>query len=79
MKSDGGPAFPLNGPEDRQFAVNHGLGMSLRDWFAGQALEHLSQPILAAMAGGTRPPTRGEVAHLCYEIADAMLAERSKP
>jgi hypothetical protein len=33
MKNDGGPAFPLSAPDcDLQF------GMSLRDWFAGQAL-----------------------------------------
>lgn len=35
MKNDGGPAFPQIG---RMFPVS---GMSLRDWFAGQALSGL--------------------------------------
>ncbi len=34
-KSDGGPAFPAEGPSAGQF---ENPGMSLHDWFAGQAL-----------------------------------------
>ena len=60
-KPDGGPAFP----QDEFGGVK---GMSLRDYFAGQAL--------------TRATSNGwpakEIASWAYEIADAMLAEREK-
>ena len=57
------PAFPCNG---------FSLGMSLRDWFAGQAL-----------AGGisgdnSEDYTIDEMAFDAYRIADAMIAARSK-
>lgn len=61
---DGDPAFPCNSPD----GVETYKGMSLRDWFAGQALAgylanngYLSQ-----------------TAERAYEIADAMLKEREK-
>ena len=44
---------------------------SLRDWFAGQAL----MGDIADHAGGV---THGARAEWCYEMADAMLAEREK-
>lgn len=59
-KSDGGSAFPK--------LYNATAGMSLRDWFAGQAL-----------AGIMTNPVGGEqisVANKAYRIADAMLAAR---
>jgi hypothetical protein len=47
-------------------------GMTLRDWFAGQALAGF-------MANTQRPTTIAEDdAVWCYRIADAMLAERMK-
>jgi hypothetical protein len=42
--------------------------MTLRDWFAGQAL-----PAVAAKGSSTAKITED-----AYKIADAMLAERSK-
>ena len=62
--NDGGPAFPVPHPrQDR--------GMTLRDWFAGQAL-----------AGTMAYPNSGtytveENAVFCYKVADAMLKARS--
>jgi len=60
---DGGPAFP--GPNDGN--VSGAPGMTLLDYFAGQALmateHHLSFPVRASVA---------------YAVADAMLAEREK-
>ena len=61
---DGGPAFPLASP--------HGLftngGMSLRDYFAGQALSGI-------MSGSSR--TNFEiVSKEAYKLADHMLARR---
>ena len=64
-KDDGGPAFPLI---DQRYMAN---GMSLRDWFAGQALAGLlSDPLIRDTPEG--------FAKSCYERADAMIAERSK-
>lgn len=53
-------------------------GMSLRDWFAGQALGGLT----AALSATIEPVTADELIHRLasrsYIIADAMLAEREK-
>lgn len=68
---DGGPAFPqghLDGPH-----VNPS-GMSLRDWFAGQALSGYMTIV------DDRPaPNYQYDARLMYELADAMLAARKEP
>jgi hypothetical protein len=70
-RKDGGPAFP--NMDDAEFesgshspVLTHG-GMSLRDWFAGQALAGLSEEPLGI-----------NTAKWAYELADAMLAERAK-
>jgi len=47
-------------------------GMTLRDWFAGQALAML--PLIGDI--NLEP---SEWAHDAYAIADAMLTERTKP
>ena len=62
---DGGPAFPCEGGMDS--GLYSDPGMSLRDWFAGQVLAH-----------GSIGPHVGVIAKKAYEVADAMLAERSK-
>lgn len=64
------PAFPRPGFEDPAGMQD---GMSLRDWFAGQALA-------GAMACPTMRSglTSVSYATMSYEIADAMLAARSK-
>ena len=64
---DGGPAFPA--PYD-----GHGGGpdgMSLRDWFAGQALANSR-----TFFGENSSATPEDVALQAYAVADAMLAER---
>lgn len=60
----GGPAFPV--------IAENGLGhisdgMSLRDWFAGQAMPGLMHRCLDE-----------ELPREAYRIADLMLAERAK-
>ena len=53
---------------------NHSIshpGMTLRDWFAGQALDW------AALSTFSNHRAK-DVAGRAYELADAMLAERSK-
>jgi len=65
---DGGPAFPR---EDYQTNCAPGQqGMSLRDWFAGMALGGYMVSDLAVNGP--------MAAQMCYEIADAMIAEREK-
>ena len=61
----GGAAFPNAVPNEYQYAS---CGMTLRDYFAGQAL---------AGAGEVDYVTIEIMAKRCYEIADAMLAERA--
>ena len=65
----GGGAFPLAASEqnDAQF------GMSLRDWFAGQALAGY---FAYAHAGHQNAACR-ETAEYIYGMADAMLAARA--
>ena len=70
---DGGPAFPraLSLIPSNGEIVWDQLGMSLRDYFAGQFLATI---IISDPAGtdGSR------IAKNCYAMADAMLAEREK-
>ena len=57
--NDGGPAFP----------VDRSHGMTLRDWFAGQALAGLVSYVVEGA-------TFENVAEDAYKAADAMLAAR---
>ncbi len=72
--NDGGPAFPVAPGcvmPDNTRTIFGGSGMSLRDWFAGQALAG----ILATM------PTQYDIkdnVEDAYAYADALLAERQK-
>ena len=63
---DGGPAFPTTAGQ-----VVYSHGMSLRDWFAGQALAGLfSQSEI------TNASSVYVVAQIVYRMADAMIAAR---
>jgi len=59
-------------------------GMTLRDWFAGQAMAgacYCSESILSAIASGAKigGMTVNEfVTRGAYEIADAMIAEKRR-
>lgn len=64
---NGGGAFPIATVD----GFSHD-GMTLRDWFAGQALAGI------ATASGYQGLPWGRVAVEAYSSADAMLAERSK-
>lgn len=75
---DGGPAFPTPflATEAGRAAAQALGGMSLRDWFAGQALAGE----MASYAGSCADPANhaDEIAARCLKIADAMLAARAK-
>lgn len=60
--SDGGQAFPTYS------TLSPLQGMSLRDWFAGQAI--------AGLASHYEPPELA--AEIAFKVADAMLAARMK-
>ena len=66
----GGPAFPISIPG---VGDNGGWGMSLRDWFAGQAMQ-------AMIHNRTdyKELTHDDqaIAQDCYELADEMLKAR---
>lgn len=75
-KNDGGPAFchkvaseDANGRPLRTYETEIDNGMSLRDWFAGQALLRLKYDVVRPYA---------ETAAEAYRMADAMIAERNK-
>jgi hypothetical protein len=74
-REDGGSAFPSeNERDDNGQVVSRGsYGMSLRDWFAGQALH-----VVHAEGGRYGPAGAKQVAEYSYSIADAVLAERAK-
>lgn len=69
QRNDGGPAFPGGELLFDDCKTPYQIGMSLRDWFAGQAIsgavaneDYANQPKIYARAA--------------YKLADAMLAAR---
>ena len=65
------PAFPSPMQDDRDcYARNESGygGLSIRDWFAGQAITGLAQ----------NPAPEAEVAGWAYALADAMLEARKE-
>ena len=71
-KYDGGQAFPGPGPlyNDMGDLTDAEFGMSLRDYFAGQAL--------AGFIANDSVVEEGMVASWCYKQADAMIAARER-
>jgi hypothetical protein len=77
-RQDGGPAYPSiyeqQGGNDSGSAVFFSNpGMSLRDYFAGQALAGYSSLDFVYQNIG-----HPAVAQMAYDAADAMLSERAK-
>jgi len=69
---NGGPAFPLQDWDECIQTHRTETGMTLRDWFAGQALAAL--PHIGC--GADLTPT--ELALSAYQMADAMLKARKE-
>ena len=88
LQNDGGAAFPheavkWNSDADSYVkdCLNYHPGMTLRDWFAGQAMQSENIAIAIMVASGkTAVPNNWnyDVAKGAYSIADAMLAERNR-
>ena len=84
--SDGGPAFPVQSqleprPEggfvNRAEYESHQTGMTLLDYFAGQALMGMLAND-ACMQELLRRGDEGVLFKRCYRLAAAMLAERER-
>jgi len=84
QKQDGGPAFPSSNDITVGNAhTNVHSGMTLRDWFAGQALagmwsnnDHLC--IVKENASKAGHSFDERLSQNAYAIADAMIAERKR-
>lgn len=79
---DGGSAFP--NPDIR---LKTRTGMTLRDYFAAAAMQSVLKSCgdlkcyyehCAGSKGDNYIPIPSSVAAYCFELADAMLAERTK-
>ena len=70
-RDDGGQAFPMIDVQIDGQAIGS-AGMSMRDWFAGQAL--VAMPHIGE---GSDLNFRA-IAHDCYLMADAMLKARAE-
>jgi hypothetical protein len=83
MKDTGGRAFPHSYEvmPDKETHIHH--GMTLRDWFAGRAMQTvMNDARIPGVDADPLPPEAAEVlaavAKVSYRVADAMLAERIK-
>ena len=66
LEEEGWSAFPRPVSQSDDFVCDAQKGMTLRDWFAGQALPGLFPESLSNV----------KVAKIAYEIADEMLKAR---
>ena len=91
MKPNGGPVFPTSRghftTDGKMLSADWMPGMTLRDWFAGQAMAALVGDVTTFMRATTvihgepcdsAAPGARVVVKLAYELADAMLAERGE-
>lgn len=82
--NDGGPAFPqaphkflYNSPDEaRIYAIP--TGMSLRDWFAGMALQGMLASHSVKDSGEDDVLNFSVISELAYRYAHSMLKERAE-
>ena len=72
-KDIGGSAFPDPSPNDEDSPT----GMTLRDWFAGQAIIGGLTVATSMAAQGIASNEHG-LAEDCYKIADSLIAEKRR-
>lgn len=70
---DGGPAFPA----DLRLVAHETSGMSLRDWFAGQALAAFTREFEKEQFHSNEGNCV-TISEKCYQMADAMLKARGE-
>lgn len=70
-RKDGGPAFPPQRYTDE-------IGMTLRDYFAAQALNGVVAIEYSKSWSGGPTISDEQIALRCYRVADLLLAEREK-
>ncbi len=72
--NNGGPAYPTNAIRDSGFS-----GMSLRDWFAGMAMQGMYAATKRNFSNGRMEyPNERACAGWSFAQADAMLAAREQ-
>ncbi len=75
--NDGGLAFPMAGStrewDDVKKQWKPQEGMTLRDWFAGKALQGMMSNSILLKSNGEFNESNFKA---CYECADAMIAAR---
>ena len=86
--NDGGQAFPKAEEEwdscDERYIIKYKGGMTLRDWFAGQAMAGLCVGASGAIGRSNEftvyanGPCNSDIAERAYLVADAMIAEGAK-
>jgi hypothetical protein len=74
MSDDGGAAFPMPHHHDSTMGCYHQFhaGMTLRDYFAGQALAHIP----ALLEANEKNKSVQLIAEWAYQVADAMIKAR---
>ena len=70
-KNTGGPAFPGEN-------CLYNKGMTLRDYFAAEAVVGMFYPAVVACLEHDHDLDCDKIAEFCYKMADAMIAEREK-
>lgn len=75
-RKDGGPAFPVDQVSSMGVAMQS-TGMTLRDHFAGQAMQSLVQVDGLSDHDSIRLHQIGPLALDAYRLADAMLKARA--
>ena len=79
-KDTGGPAFPRTelyaAAMEREGVEASYPGMTLLDWFAGQALAGM---LASAPVADRSKPNHKKWAVNAYKFADTMITERNKP
>lgn len=73
--SNGGPAFPHVEGGAFLFDCQEHPGMTLRDWFAGMAL----QGMLAGTGWNAVCTSHSQASSYAYAFANAMLKQREQP